>query len=238
MHKFDLHIHTSASHDSSSSLTGILRYARKRQLRGIAITDHDRLAGAEVDDLALETGIWIIRGNEVRTEIGDLIGLFLSKPVRNTKAVSLIDEIHDQGGVAILAHPYKYIDHYPPAIIDKLDAVETVNARWRDLNGAADIPKVRALLSAVRGRSAGSDAHFSFEVGRACWVTSELVTPDDLKKSICHGTGSAQLISASGWLDEASQCVKFMKKPTARQFARIVYWSLRRLLLSPRSGLS
>jgi hypothetical protein len=122
-------------------------------------------------------------------------------------------------------------------LIEKLDAIELVNARWKDLSALRGVPRVDRLLQAVAGRTAGSDAHFSFEVGRACWITQPVATQEDLKKNLCQGAGTAQGRPSSGWLDEASQCSKFLKRPTARQLARVVYSSLRRMAFVPRSGL-
>ncbi len=184
-----------------------------------------------------ENGIWIIRGSEVRTEVGDIVGLFLSGPLRRTQAGDLIDEIHDQGGVAVLAHPFKYARSYPSPLLGKIDALETVNARWQDLGRLSGPVKVRELLSSVKGRSAGSDAHFAFEVGSAYWETDALASPDELKKSIMSGAGRAVCSRYSRWLEEASQGVKFLKQPSAGQFARVLYWTLRRLTFTPRSGL-
>lgn len=235
--QFDLHIHSARSHDSFSSLEAIVGAALQRGLTGIAVTDHGLTASDEMARAAGESGLWIIRGNEVQTEIGDILGLFLTGSIRQSNADAVIDEIHDQGGIAVLAHPFKYHGSYPLLLIEKLDAVEISNARWKDLTLLAGDRRVDLLLQAVAGRSAGSDAHFSFEVGRTCWATQPLGTPEELKKSICRGQGAAEGRSSSGWLDEASQCSKFLKRPTARQLARVVYSSLRRMAFVPRSGL-
>ncbi len=236
--KFDLHIHSHLSYDSLSSINAIVQYARKRDLRGIAITDHNISASDTIVRTDLDSDLWIIKGNEVKTDIGDIIGLFISGPLRNTKANALIDEIHDQGGIAVLAHPFKYRRNYPPLLLEKLDAVEVINSRWIDLGSLKANPAVDQLLATVKGRSAGSDAHFPFEVGRACWVTPHIKTPEDLKKSICSNSGQAFACRTSEWLDGASQCVKFIKHPSARQLAYITYRLLRRRAFAGRKEIS
>ncbi|MGD0886015.1 MAG: PHP domain-containing protein [Thermodesulfovibrionales bacterium] len=235
--KFDLHIHSRKSHDSFSSISDIIKCAKKRQLDGIALTDHEISATEDGEDIALRNNMRLIKGNEVQTEIGDIIGLFISKPLRSKKAESLVEEIHDQGGIAILAHPFKYTRSYPVAILEKIDAVEVINARWKDLNMLAGNPKVSELLSIVKGRSAGSDSHFSFEVGRAYWVTPYIKSEEELKKSICNNIGYAHARCYSAWLDEVSQGAKFLKNPSIKQLARIMYWTLRHLTFAKRSGL-
>ena len=235
--KFDLHIHSHRSPDSFSRIDSILGYAKKRGLSGIALTDHGMIAPDGLESIARDNGLWIIRGNEIQTEIGDVLALFLSRPVESRSAESLISEIHDQGGVAVLAHPFKYAQAYPLRIVEKFDAIETVNGRWKDLSLLEDNPKVTQLLSLVRGRCAGSDAHFAPEVGRAYWETESLASPEDLKRTIRTGSGQAVCSRYSPWLDEASQGVKFLKQPSARQLARVMYWTMRRLTFTPRSGL-
>jgi predicted metal-dependent phosphoesterase TrpH len=238
MMKFDLHIHSHRSYDSVASVKNIIENAKKRGLSGIAITDHEVLTSTDVLEMATQNNIWIIRGIEAKTDIGDIIGLFLSEKLKSRKAADLLDEIHDQGGVAVLAHPFKYmkqIDYYPVKLLEKIDAVETVNARWEDLNLFTNNPMVNQLLSAIRGRSAGSDSHFPFEVGRAYWKTSPVTSPEELKKSICTNAGQAISASFSRWLDGPSQCIKFIKKPTLKQIARMAYWSSRRVVFGKRT---
>jgi hypothetical protein len=235
--KFDLHVHSARSYDSFSSAEAIVRVARRRGLAGIAVTDHGLTSSDDLVRAAGESGLWLIKGNEVQTEIGDILGLFLKGSIKQSKAAAVIDEIHDQGGIAVLAHPFKYRGNYPLPLLEKLDAVEYVNARWKDLAELSGDPRVELLLNAVAGRTAGSDAHFSFEVGRACWITQPVATQEELKKSLCQGSGTAQGHASSGWLDEASQCSKFLKQPSVRQLARVLYSSLRRMAFVPRSGL-
>lgn len=236
--KFDLHIHSHKSYDSVASVKTIINNAKRQGLSGIAMTDHEVLASEDVVDLAKENNIWIIRGIEAKTDIGDVIGLFLSKEIRSRKADIVIEEIHDQGGIAILAHPFKYmkrIDHYPTKIIEKLDALEIVNARWEDLRLFPNNQMVHKLLSAVQGRSAGSDSHFALEVGRAYWTTPPLTSQEELKESIRANKGEAISASFSKWLDGPSQFVKFLKKPTLKQVARMGYWSSRRVIFGKRT---
>lgn len=226
--KFDLHIHSNRSYDSLSQIDKIIEYAKKRQLNGIAITDHEAMVVGELIDDSMRDNIWIIRGSEMQTDIGDIIGLFISKELKSREAISLVDEIHDQNGIAILAHPFKRMDHYPTRILEKIDAVEVVNARWRDLSLMTVNPRVRELLEMVRGRSAGSDSHFSFEVGGAYWATPSLETEEDLKKSVCSGNGQGICNHCCGWLDNVSQGIKLLKEPSIEQFARMIYLSLKR----------
>ncbi|WDN87075.1 hypothetical protein BuS5_00043 [Desulfosarcina sp. BuS5] len=228
--KFDLHIHSKYSYDSLSSVDAIIKHARQEGLNGIAITDHNSFDAA-FEISSQNDNFWVIFGSEIHTEVGDIIGLFISRPLTKHNAVDLIKEIHDQDGIAILAHPFKRMKQYPKNVIDMLDAIEIVNSRWVNLKNYDKKSKTAMLLSTVRGRSAGSDAHFLFEIGRAYLVTPKLSSPCELKKIIREGTGQIHSkIFSSSWLDEASQVVNFIKTPSIYQFGRILFRILRRLL--------
>lgn len=78
--RWDLHIHTNAS-DGSGTCEEILKEAKKKKIRCIAVTDHHTFANIdEMKRLASNYGVSIISGVEIRTEYGDssvhMIGLF------------------------------------------------------------------------------------------------------------------------------------------------------------------
>lgn len=225
--KFDLHTHTRQSEDAGSSFRSILKRAKTKGLDGIAVTNHETFFDPDKLKLSMDTHIWIISGEEVHTEIGDIIALFISKPVIKRYAEEVINEVHSQGGIVVLAHPFKRICHYPISILERIDAVEIVNARWMDIRIWASRPDVSQLLDTVKGRTAGSDAHFSFEIGNAYWETPHLDSPEALKDRICRGTGRSICQTSTQWPDILSQCVKFYRTPSPKQFARIFYWALK-----------
>jgi predicted metal-dependent phosphoesterase TrpH len=105
----DLHIHTLAS-DGTASVVDILdAVARGGELDVIAITDHERIDAAVAGRaIARDRGLpfEVVVGEEVTTLGGHLLALWIEttiKPFRSMR--STIAEIHDQGGVAIPAHP-------------------------------------------------------------------------------------------------------------------------------------
>ncbi len=226
--RFDLHIHSKFSFDSLSEINSLIKHAKKCGLSGIAITDHNVFNKKAIHCLQCKS-FWLIPGCEMFTEYGDIIGLFIDTDLRSHSSLDLIDEIHDQGGIAILAHPFKRVHEYPDTLISSLDAIEIVNSRWVDLNKFQKNRKVAHLLSSVRGRSAGSDAHFRFEVGRAYLETPDINTFEELKKVICDGTGKACGTTFSSWLDEVSQLVILHKNFSLYQCCRILYRLCRRL---------
>ena len=96
--KFDLHVHTSKSFDSLLGIEAIAKRAKRKGLDGIALTDHEKVCDEPIEALEKRFGIWIIPGVEVRTEVGDIIGLFIAEMVVERSAELLIDAIHWQGG--------------------------------------------------------------------------------------------------------------------------------------------
>jgi predicted metal-dependent phosphoesterase TrpH len=108
--KADMHIHSIAS-DGTASAAQILDYAdRFTDLDVIAVADHERIeAGVECRRLALELGsrVEVVVGEEVTTRSGHLLGLFLEARLkRNQRLETTVAEIHEQGGLAIVPHPF------------------------------------------------------------------------------------------------------------------------------------
>ena len=103
----DLHAHSSASFDSLASPRDLVAKAVRTGLTHLAITDHERIDGAQrARDLA-PAGLTVIVGEEVRTSAGDLIGLFLERAVPpGLSPAETAAAIHEQGGVVGLPHPF------------------------------------------------------------------------------------------------------------------------------------
>ena len=105
----DLHIHTVAS-DGTSTVVEILEYAERRtDLDVIGIADHERIDAAVAGrDIARAQGlrIEVVVGEEITTLGGHLLALFLEERVRPLRSLRrTILEVHEQGGLAIPAHP-------------------------------------------------------------------------------------------------------------------------------------
>jgi predicted metal-dependent phosphoesterase TrpH len=108
--KADMHIHSIAS-DGTASAAEILEFVEsKTDLDVIAISDHERIEGAvECQRLARERGsrVDVVVAEEVTTRSGHLLGLFLQARLkRNLRVETTVAEIHEQGGLAIVPHPF------------------------------------------------------------------------------------------------------------------------------------
>jgi predicted metal-dependent phosphoesterase TrpH len=219
--KIDTHIHSHFSYDSIASFDRIISHAKNRAMSAIAITDHEYFHSSILEDIAQESGIQVINGCEIQTEYHDILALFIKKRLKSCLSSDLIDEIHDQEGIAILSHPFKYVKRYPTWLIEKLDAVEVINARWHDLRNFLEVTAVSDLLKAARSHTAGSDAHFPWEIGRAYMIIDGIKTEAELKELIINRAAELKAETFSIYPDLLSQYIKFCKRPVAAQFVRL-----------------
>ncbi|HUY55736.1 MAG TPA: PHP domain-containing protein [Candidatus Nanopelagicaceae bacterium] len=169
----DPHAHTLAS-DGMVSATELVRAAAAVGLGVLAVTDHDNFGAIpEAREAGLRFGVDVVAGEEVTTDKParvHVVGLFLDGPVRMGMPVGdTIRAIHDQGGLAILAHPFMptYFASITPAGLRGLisrqavDGIElrhtavTTSSRIRELDAFYELHQDR--LGAAVG---SSDSHF------------------------------------------------------------------------------
>lgn len=197
----DLHMHTLASDGIAPAWAMLDEVARRGDLDVIAITDHDVLdaslwACAQRERYDFE----IIPGVEVTSADGHILGLWVTEPI--SKGMSLAETaaaIHEQGGVAILAHPFepmiaphtmwRYFRHPEVLIESEIDAVETINAgaftpgnNWlaQRVFNKLDIPVV-----------GNSDAHMPASIGSG-QTRFRGHTAADLREALAQGQTAAE----------------------------------------------
>jgi predicted metal-dependent phosphoesterase TrpH len=201
MIRADLHCHTCYSHDSFAALDAVLEQAARRGLTHLAITDHDEIEGAwRARDK--NHGLAIIVGTEVSLEGGaHVIGLFLERKITARRWREAVDEIRAQRGFVVLPHPFHPTSGLLRGGVDEellrsADAIEVCNGyEPPERNEAA------ARLARERGlpAQAGSDAHYTVDVGRACVEfpdASGELTPDVLRKAARKLYAPAQDLAA------------------------------------------
>jgi predicted metal-dependent phosphoesterase TrpH len=167
----DLHCHTNASFDCLSAPKAVVRAAAERGLTHLAITDHDRIDGALEAQRLAPAGLTIIVGEEVKTRDGDLICLFLERPIPpGLSAEESIAAAREQGGLVGIPHPFDRLrgsllrNEQMVSVGSLVDWVETHNARLMGQGNerAAEYARERGLPGV-----AVSDAHSILEIGVA-----------------------------------------------------------------------
>ncbi len=202
---FEFHCHSRYSYDSIASPERILQAAKKKGLDGIAITDHDTIKGVrEARSINDDPDFFVISGIEVRTDIGDLIGLFINDEIKSRDCRSVINEIHEQGGLVVLPHPYKGHKNFD-FIIGDVDLIEVFNGRaGTEANGRAKELADKYCKPMI----VGSDAHFLSEIGR-CRV---VLPGHNIREELLAGSTEFTIMHAFPYMESASQLIKFINR--------------------------
>ena len=185
----DLHMHTEHSHDCAVPVCDLLDHAEAIGLGAIAVTDHNVFAGAEeAVELARDRALTVIPGEEVKTESGEVIGLFLREEIpRGLSMAETIAAIREQGGVVYLPHPFDRLHTIPDATtlhrhLAEIDVFEVYNARL--LFDAMNDEAVRFARKYNLTMGAGSDAHVLQGVGTGLVRMRGFTTPEEFLISL------------------------------------------------------
>ncbi len=199
----DLHIHTHHS-DGQDGPAEVLAWAHRIGLDVIAITDHDQIDGALIaaEIARHEKGSpEVIVGEEVSSLDGHILALFIDRLIPpDQSAEATVAAIHEQGGLAVAAHPYwrsSSSDHrgriygLGDRIADlDLDAIEVLNGGFTPSMIGAN--RRAGWVAEALGRTpvGGSDAHVKHALG---WAHTRFAgtTASDLKRSIAAGSTQA-----------------------------------------------
>ncbi|MEI7742681.1 MAG: PHP-associated domain-containing protein [Chloroflexota bacterium] len=196
----DLHVHTLASDGVDSAVAILDHVAAEGILDVIAIADHERIdAAVAARTMAADRGLpfEVIVGEEISTRGGHLVALFMEKAVPPLKPLRWsIEAIHDQGGLAIPAHPLVpfpmcaqgsvlrgLLGEDNPAV--RPDALETFNPTALGKYRHAAV--VRFAQEHGLAQVGNSDAHTAAAIGTG-WTTFPGRTADDLRAAILAAT--------------------------------------------------
>jgi len=167
MKKYDLHIHSKYSLCGYNKLKTILKFAKRRKLNGIALTDHNLIKGAvKLKKLNKDKDFEVIVGEEIMTDNGEILAYYLSERIEPGKYEEVMDKIKEQDALAAVAHPFTFIRKitFKNNFSRKLDAVEVFNGR--ELFPKASRRALELAEKLKTARIAGSDAHFFWEIGK------------------------------------------------------------------------
>jgi predicted metal-dependent phosphoesterase TrpH len=170
----DIHIHSSYSHDGTTTVRAVLKQAASVGLDVIAISDHDVIRGSlAACDLAPQYGLQAIPAVEISTREGHLLALFVEQPIpAQAPLIETLLRIGDLGGIAIAPHPVNPLPHSLP--LHALEEVMAHKAARKILKGyevynmgyEIFTQQVKALSAELPlARMASSDAHIHWTIG-------------------------------------------------------------------------
>ncbi|TFG09282.1 hypothetical protein EU538_05590 [Candidatus Thorarchaeota archaeon] len=191
MSAFDMHSHSFHSKDGMIHLSDFFPLMKSRGLRGMALTEHEK---PSILKPIHRDGRFLLNGCEFKsTDYGELIGLFISEPIRNRSFVEIAEDIHDQNGITILPHPRDPLRKQtalrkglPDELIVKhVDLIEGINSRC-----FINFFNVQAQNLAKRlnkPMTAGSDGHSFLEVGHAKTWLQDIEGINDIYEALKQG---------------------------------------------------
>jgi predicted metal-dependent phosphoesterase TrpH len=197
----DMHLHTLYS-DGTASVQALLDHVgHATQLDVVAVTDHERIDGAlrareihAAGDYPFE----LVVGEEITTRRGHVLALFITERIPALRPLpETLERIHDQGGIAIAAHPMAPLTPSlgeaslrwscaAPEPRHRLDAIELMNPSTA--GRARRVARDRLNADVLRLPAVGnSDAHVLEGVGSA-WTWFPGSTAADYRVAIANGS--------------------------------------------------
>jgi predicted metal-dependent phosphoesterase TrpH len=169
----EFHCHTRYSKDSLTTPEALLAACRRKGLDRVVVTDHNTIAGA-LHAKKLDPGRVIV-GEEIMTTQGELLAAYMQEEIPpGLTPAETIRRLRDQGAFISVSHPFDATrkGHWRlPDLLEiapLVDAIEVFNARCilAEYNHqAAGFAREHAP-----GGTAGSDAHVTWELGRAAML--------------------------------------------------------------------
>jgi predicted metal-dependent phosphoesterase TrpH len=184
MMKFDLHMHTTRhSPDSLMDPLDLIRRARELKLDGVVITEHDWLwTKEELQELrASAAGLVVLAGIEISALEGHFLVYGVTNPFalpRGIGVAELCREVHQQGGVVVAAHPFRWGQRFDEILHEEQPALDGLELMTKNMD--ADCRR-RAAQIHQQYPLAGlgcSDAHHQDELA-VCYTEFRAVIRDN-----------------------------------------------------------
>jgi hypothetical protein len=192
----------------------IIEVAHHRGLNGIVINDHNTIKGGmESAAIDLPDNFFVIVGAEIKTNVGDITGIFLKQEIKARNYPEVVQEIKNQNGLVVLNHPF--IHHKLDEInFDGIDLIEGYNGRVNNYNNEL---AVRLAKEQKKPVIAGSDAHLYSEIGNCRTFYNDA---NSWRQPI-----STEYKKNSFYCEVYSQFIKAAKTKDAKLFLRLLTWT-------------
>jgi len=211
MVKVEFHCHTCYSKDSQVNLQDMLATCQQRGIQRLVVTDHNSIEGA-LEAYALDPDRFIV-GEEIKTQHGELLGIFMKELVpAHLSALETIEILRSQGAFISVSHPFDLFrsGHWElenlVKIVPYIDAIEIFNSRCmfnRFNKLAQEFARQHYLLGTV-----GSDSHHTSEIGTATLTLPDFYDAISLKDALAQSQPDVRL--SPPW-------VHFYSRQAARQ---------------------
>lgn len=199
--KVEMHAHTRHSRDCLLDYDAIIAACLRRGIGALAVTDHNEIAGAF--EMQRRAPFPIIVGEEVFTQQGEVIGLFLRDLIpRGLSIQETITRIKAQDGLVYVPHPF---DSYRKGAIGRetldairagVDLLEVLNAR--NIRREDDDKALWYAQEHDLTMAGGSDAHSAGEFGHAYLEMEPFDGPQDFlakaRRGQVQGRHSSELV--------------------------------------------
>ena len=188
--KAELHCHSNSTgkvlpyapflYDSVQECEEILEEAVSKSIKILSITDHDSLEGyrrAKKIIFQKNLDVLLIPGCEISTKDGHVLAYGISKEIpKKLAAEETVQKIHEQGGVAVVAHPFMIFSLKSKIAKIHFDALEGYNS---SIPGKANTKAREAADKLGLPCIAGSDAHLSSSIGDSIVLFKDTVATQD-----------------------------------------------------------
>jgi predicted metal-dependent phosphoesterase TrpH len=173
----------------------------------IAVCDHDTMAASDlVAARGEEAGLAVVRGEEITTRWPaqtHVVGWFLGRPVRSRMSLEdTVDAIHDQGGLAVIPHPFMptYFASAQPGMLLRLlerRAVDGIEVVHPSPMGARRRSALEAFYEEHRerlgARVGASDSHFGGHDLRQVVTEFDGASAEDFRQAVLSRTTRPRL---------------------------------------------
>ncbi|MED4023439.1 MULTISPECIES: PHP domain-containing protein [Priestia] len=229
--KVELHTHTNYSHDSLLSKWLYLVMLKLRKIDVVGITDHNEIEGAKkIKSFLNKYGIKVIVGEEVFSERGEIIGLFIEKkilPGLSPRETML--QIKEQGGVVYIPHPYdekRYKTVLPEEDIKKnsdlIDIIEIHNGR--NIKSLFSDKQLEIGKKYNKIMCVGSDAHTFIELGRNYNIMDEFNDSFDFLNKLKESKSiQRDCLQVCHQLTKIDRIIKLLGKGQFNELFRVIY---------------
>lgn len=207
--KLDPHIHSCYSGDCRSKPKDIICQAISIGLDIIAISDHNTTKGLKIAIAeAKDKNIIVVPSIEISSSEGHILGFGVDVDIsKDLSPNDTIDIIHDNGGIAIIPHPFSsyrnglFCNVKPTEV--KFDAIEVKNSRY--IFGYSNYKSKSLAIEKNLSMIGSSDSHFISSIGDSYTEIKDIdsdATTDDIieaiisRRSIAKGKRTSNFLIA------------------------------------------